>query len=394
MSNSIGNLKNSGLQGNNFPWQLKMLQGQQCACDALKEIDLNTDQIEPLLTQILTAVQDGTDFEAALVVDANDVTWLEVRIWDPTPAPGAFLPPVYFEAGNNATGTPAFPITYINPNTYLAQIVSYTSNLVSIEAGIPDALGQTTMSASMPVTIASNQTAIPVTDAGGSLTVDGTVSLSATTLTALENITVQNGAGAAAVNIQDGGNSITVDAIALDIRPLVCTDEVSLCANGTTVNSGNPLPVDAGALTPSADGVGMYGSTDGGTNWTAVQVDTNGVVSTNSNIVGPLGPQNCVDSVAVTLCTQQAGVQITPNIQVSENDISTITDPVYSISFANIGTADALVSFDFGATQENIPPGVTINMDAGGLGNFYAPATFGWDTQSNLGSKLVITYNT
>jgi hypothetical protein len=393
MSNSIGNLKNSGLQGNNFPWQLKMLQGQQCACDYLKEIDLNTDQVESLLTQILTAVQDGTDFEAALVVDANDLTWLEVRIWDPTPAPGAFLPPVYFEAGNNASGTPAFPITYINPNTYLAQIVSYTSNLISIEAGTPDALGQTTMAASMPVVIASNQTALPVTDNGGSITVDGTVSLSTATLTALENITVQNGAGAAAVNIQDGGNSITVDAIDLDIRPLVCTDEVSLCANGTTVNSGNPLPVDAGALTPSADGVGIYGSTDGGTNWTAVQVDTNGIVSTNTTIVGPTGPQNCVDSVAVTLCTQQAQVQITPNIQVLSGVIGFLPDAVYSISFANVGTVPITLSFDGGTTPVTIPVGVTINMDAGGLGNQYPPSTFAWDTDF-VGASLIITYNT
>jgi hypothetical protein len=37
------------------------------------------------------------------------------------------------------------------------------------------------------------------------------VALDSATLTALESITVQNGAGAAAVNIQDGGNSITVD---------------------------------------------------------------------------------------------------------------------------------------------------------------------------------------
>jgi hypothetical protein len=44
-----------------------------------------------------------------------------------------------------------------------------------------------------------------------SLTVAGTVELGATTLAALESITVQNGAGVAAVNIQDGGNSITVD---------------------------------------------------------------------------------------------------------------------------------------------------------------------------------------
>ena len=87
-------------------------------------------------------------------------------------------------------------------------------------------------------------------------------------------------------------------------------------------------------------------------------------------------------------------MQITPNIQVSINDIATIINPVYSISFANIGTADALVSFDSGTTQVSIPPGVTINMDAGGLGNFYASSTFGWDTQTNLGSILVITYNT
>ena len=125
MSNSIGNLKNSGLKGNNWPWQYKMLQGQQCACDYLKEIDLNTDQIEPLLVQILAAIQNGTDFEAFLVVDGNDVTWLEVRIWNP--ATGTFDPPVYFAVGSNAPGTPAPPVSYINPNTYLAQIVSNTT---------------------------------------------------------------------------------------------------------------------------------------------------------------------------------------------------------------------------------------------------------------------------
>jgi hypothetical protein len=161
---SIGNLKDYGNKGNNFPWQLKMLQGQQCACDYLKEIDLNTDQVEPLLLQILSAIQQGSDFEAFLVEDANGVTWLEIRIWNP--ATGTFDPPVYFSAGTNVPGTPVLPITYINPNSYLAQIVSYTSNLVSIEAGTPNALGQTTMANSMPVVIASNQTAIPASQSG------------------------------------------------------------------------------------------------------------------------------------------------------------------------------------------------------------------------------------
>jgi hypothetical protein len=48
MSNSIGDLKNSGLQGNNFPWQYKVLKGLQsiidgqCDCKVLDLIELNT----------------------------------------------------------------------------------------------------------------------------------------------------------------------------------------------------------------------------------------------------------------------------------------------------------------------------------------------------------------
>ena len=124
---SIGNLKTQGGKGTNFPWQLKMLMGQQCACDALSEIADNTDTVEPLLVQILTAIQQGTDYEAALVVDANDVTWLEIRIWNGV----TFDAPVYYLAGSNTSGIPLAPITYINPNTYLAQIVSNTTGLAT-----------------------------------------------------------------------------------------------------------------------------------------------------------------------------------------------------------------------------------------------------------------------
>lgn len=87
---------------------------------------------------------------------------------------------------------------------------------------------------------------VNITDNGGSLTVDATdldirdltfasdkvdasgstnIGLDAATLAALESITVQNPAGAGAVNIQDGGNSITVDATDLDIRNLVSTQD-------------------------------------------------------------------------------------------------------------------------------------------------------------------------
>lgn len=99
----------------------------------------------------------------------------------------------------------------------------------------------------------ANGNPVPVSDAGGSLTVDAVdldirdlafatdsvdvtgseVSLDATTLAALESITVNNPAGAGAVNIQDGGNSITVDAADLDIRDLTHVSDSIKVGDGT-----------------------------------------------------------------------------------------------------------------------------------------------------------------
>ena len=57
--------------------------------------------------------------------------------------------------------------------------------------------------------------------------VSGTVSLSTSTLAALESVTVQNPAGAAAVNIQDGGNIITVDSNAIERTPTILRTSAS-----------------------------------------------------------------------------------------------------------------------------------------------------------------------
>lgn len=100
--------------------------------------------------------------------------------------------------------------------------------------------------------------AVMINDNGGSITVDASnldirdlvfatdkvdvsgstnIGLDAATLAALESITVQNGSGASAVNIQDGGNSITVDGVDFDIRDLdFATDSVDV--SGSTVELG------------------------------------------------------------------------------------------------------------------------------------------------------------
>lgn len=124
---SVGNLKTYGGKGTNMPWQLKMLWGQESAADSLADINTNTSNVDSLLNQILTAIQAGTEYEAALVVDANNITWLEIRIYNA--ATGTFDPPVYYLAGTNTPGTPVAPITYINPNSYLATLVTNTTSV-------------------------------------------------------------------------------------------------------------------------------------------------------------------------------------------------------------------------------------------------------------------------
>lgn len=58
---SIGNLKDSGNQGNNFPWQLKMLQGLQGILDEVKAINIDTDDLEQLLADLIAELSAGID---------------------------------------------------------------------------------------------------------------------------------------------------------------------------------------------------------------------------------------------------------------------------------------------------------------------------------------------
>lgn len=120
--------------GLNANWQLNVLKGLSSINDNAQ----NVINIGSQLNSILVAIQAGTDYEAAIVLDAAGVTWLEIRIYDS--ATSTFNPPVYYLAGTNTPGTPVAPLTYINPNTYLAQIVTNTT-AVSRTPGIASLTG-------------------------------------------------------------------------------------------------------------------------------------------------------------------------------------------------------------------------------------------------------------
>jgi hypothetical protein len=175
---SVGDLKTDGLKGNNFPWQLKMLLGQQCACDQLTEINANTDDVEFLLSAILTTLQANTEYEAKFVVDTcnGDTVYLEVRVWNPDTS--TWGPITYYLPGSD---TPVIPpgaatpgcLIYTDPSGVLALILGeiQTSNLIltDIETNTGDTVtelqnllalytaGQSACADSLSVTLCTEQ---------------------------------------------------------------------------------------------------------------------------------------------------------------------------------------------------------------------------------------------
>lgn len=201
-------------------------------------------------------------------------------------------------------------------------------------------------------------TAQPVTDNGGSLTVDGTVTVTATDLDIRDlshtqdsvrigdgtdlalvtaagelnviataqpgvdigDVTINNAAGAAAVNIQDGGNSITVDGTVAATQSGTWTVQPGNTANTTpwlaTINQGgnsaavtgaNALKVDGSAVTQPISGT--ISSTDiGYTNsqfvrndYTSVNVTTAAYVQLIASVAQDYQEFEIFDSSGQTL---------------------------------------------------------------------------------------------
>jgi len=116
-----------------------------------------------------------------------------------------------------------------------------------------------------------------------------------------------------------------------------------------------------------------------------------------SNVPVLVGQQKCDESLAVTLCDGQAQVPITPVLLASANSTGDLTaysgQLIISISFANDGTSDADVSVDGGSTYIKLAPGMTINLDANGVMNYYDPNLFYWNTSLTAGASLLIAFN-
>lgn len=155
---SIGNLKDQGNKGNNFPYQLGSL---QLLGDILTAIQaLPTDNYELRITPY-KAIAAGAGYSIGDFITRTDI--IDV----PT---GTIASTLWF---NETTGAAiaAPPIANLTP--YIPPSAVTVSNL-------PAALGQTNMAGSLSVTIASNQSAVAVTLPSGAQTITSSTETNST----------------------------------------------------------------------------------------------------------------------------------------------------------------------------------------------------------------------
>lgn len=163
-------------------------------------------------------------------------------------------------------------------------------------------------------------------------------------------------------------------------QPLTCVeDSVSICntnidaltftggALNVNVASGVTLEVN---LDAANDQVGIYGYVNGA---------AGSPVPLNVNASGVVGIQDNGGSITVDGGT---GLQRTPTFLRPTGTNGTIAAGVFSMSFASVGTANAIVGGII------LKPGETINFDAGAINNTLAAVTY--DTSTNPGAELII----
>lgn len=175
---SKGFTNTSGGKKMNFPFQQSLL-----LINGAIQAAAQSGATEATLQLVLTAIQNGQDYEAKLVRDSDTpaATWLEVRIYDPQTS--TWAAPVYYPAGSIIPGSPVMPVVYLDPTTILSTIAVNTTGinleatqlLVKAKTDNIDAalttlfgtLGQKTAAGSAPVTLSDenvNQLAAMVTD--------------------------------------------------------------------------------------------------------------------------------------------------------------------------------------------------------------------------------------
>lgn len=319
MSNSIGNLKNSGLQGNNFPWQLKMLQGLQaiydevklpltCAEDSIRLCDgqghsLDIQANGSINVNVLGSIPVSLDCNDSITICnssfTNDgVSSLNVHVTNPLPLE-------------------------VNINEANDSILIYGFDGTTNRKIKTDAAGELQVDIlTMPATFAEDTAHVSGNTGAFVLGVRNDLNTVMTNADGDYSPIAVNDKGAVAV--QDGGGSLTVDALNLDIRNLShLVDTVKIYGS----NNANPV---------STDVAGNIGIWDGNN---SITVDGGTGSLRTTGMIRPAGG--------------------------SATDLNLTVPAFYSVSVANVGSNNGTV---LGAT---IKPGEVLNFSADAINNYF-----------------------
>lgn len=227
---------------------------------------------------------------------------------------------------NNISGTISLPTGAATEST----LSSIDTEVTSIDAKTPS-LGQTLMALSTPVVIASDQSAVPISDDGGSITVDGTVAATQSGTWNINNIsgTISLPTGAATLTEQQSQTTLlgTIDADTSTIAGAVSGTEMQ-------VDIVAPLPAGSntiGAVTQASAPWDIQGELTAGS----------AVTGTNPILVGGEDPsgnltrlQTAPDGDLITHVHTDSfsfidGVSNTERIPVNESDFGFYTTPIF-----------------------------------------------------------------
>lgn len=267
---------------------------------------------------------------------------------------------------DNVAVTPGTGATIATDDVAGVQFQKVKIDLGGDGATSPLVRGQQAAASSLPVVLASDQGTVPVSAAALPLpTGAATAALQTQPGVDIGDVTVNNASGAAAVNIQDGGNSITVDG--------------TVAVSGTvTVDSELPsaAALADGAANPTTPMAGAANLMFNGTTWDRARGDTaNGLdVDVTRLPALPAGTNNIGDVDVLTLpnVTLAAGTNTNEVVGDAAHDAAIAGNPVriagragnadYT-AVANGDTADLLC--DLNGKQIVMPYGVPENFVAG-----------------------------
>lgn len=250
--------------------------------------------------------------------------------------------------------------------------------------------GQATMANSAPVVIASNQSAIPITDNSGSLTVDGTV-------------TASNVSGDVAAGATDSGNPVKVGGKHNTTQPTL-TDgqrgdlQLSTRGNLKVTIFDNNTATAVGFQSDNSDAVAASSGTTkmqvaarntvfNGTTWDRMPGDTTGIKVQDG------GNSLTVDNGG-TFVVQENGAALT-SLQLIDDGVATVASAITTKGMAAVGTdgtnARILKTDTNGELQVDVlslptvtiqDGGNTITVDNGGTFAVQAAQSGAWSIAS------------